>query len=133
MVALTDNKRKSSLPNHLPATLIKIEDCSSATSGNTTTSAHHQQSHMYDPCKSTAMQTIATAVQTSSLTPELETHHQMYYHQSEGNLIQIAPHSNPCANMIDSIETRTLSPLSDRREMSPSNDNMDSMQSGPDG
>lgn len=130
MVALTDNKRKSSLPNHLPATLIKIEDCSSATSGNTTTSAHHQQSHIFDPCKSTAIQTIATAVQTSSLTPELETHHQMYYHQSEGNLIQIASHSDPCASM---IETRSLSPLSDRREMSPSNDNMDSMQSGPEG
>lgn len=71
------------------------------------------------------MQTIATAVQTSSMTPELETHHQMYY-QSEGNLIQIASHHDPCANMIDTIETRTLSPLSDRRDdVSPINDHME--------
>lgn len=134
MVALTsDNKRKSSLPNHLPlpATLIKIEDCSSATTGNTTTSAHHQQSHMFDSCKSTAMQTIATAVQTSNMTPELETHHQMYY-QSEGNLIQISSHNDPCANMI--LETRSLSPLSDRRDMSPINDHLEnSALSGPEG
>lgn len=132
MVALTsDNKRKSSLPNHLPmpTTLIKIEDCSSATTGNTTTSAHYQQSHMFDPCKSTSIQTIATAVQTSNMTPDLETHHQMYY-QSEGNLIQIAPHNDPCTNMID--ETRTLSPLSDRRDMSPNNDHLDN-SAGPEG
>ncbi len=114
------------MPSHLPmaAALIKIEDCSSATNGNTTTSAHHQQSHMFDPCKSTSIQTIATAVQTSSMTPELETHHQMYY-QSEGNLIQIAPHNNPCAGMMEAIEARALSPLSDRRDMSPTNDHLD--------
>lgn len=121
------------MPNHLPlpATLIKIEDCSSATTGNTTTSAHHQQSHMFDTCKSTAIQTIATAVQTSSMTPDLETHQQMYY-QSEGNLIQIAPHNDPCANMIDNIENRSLSPLSDRRDMSPTNDHLDNSV-GPEG
>lgn len=113
----------------MPATLIKIEDCS--TTGNTTTSAHHQQSHMFDSCKSTAMQTIATAVQTSSMTPELETHHQMYY-QSEGNLIQISSHNDPCANMI--LETRSLSPLSDRRDMSPTNDHLENSElSGPEG
>lgn len=123
------------MPNHLPlpATLIKIEDCSSATTGNSTASAHHHQSHMFDPCKSTSMQTIATAVQTSSMTPELETHHQMYY-QSEGNLIQIAQHNNQCTNMVDTIETRTPSPMSDRRDMSPTNDHMDnSALSGPEG
>lgn len=123
------------MPNQhpMPATLIKIEDCSSASNGNTTTSAHHQQSHMFDPCKSTSIQTIATSVQTS-MTPELEAHHQMYY-QSEGNLIQIASHNNnPCANMIDAIEARTLSPLSDRRDMSPVNDHLENVSiSGPEG
>lgn len=110
----------------MPATLIKIEDCSSATNGNTTTSAHHQQSHhMFDPCKATAMQTIATAVQTSNMTPELEAHHQMYY-QSEGNLIQIAAHgNNPCGGMIESMDPRSMSPLSERRDMSPINDHLD--------
>ncbi|KAJ6629261.1 Protein winged eye [Pseudolycoriella hygida] len=127
LVALTsDNKRKSCQSSQLPlpATLIKIEDCSSATTGNTSTSSHHQQSHLFDPCKSTTMQTIATAVQTSNMTPELEMHHQMYY-QSEGNLIQIAPHNEPCRNMMDAIEARSLSPLSDRRDMSPTNENLD--------
>lgn len=117
----------------MPATLIKIEDCSSATNGNTTTSAHHQQSHIFDPCKSTSIQTIATAVQTNNMTPELETHHQMYY-QSEGNLIQLAPHNNPCTNMMDAIETRSLTPLSDRRGMSPTNEHLDnSTPLGPEG
>ncbi|KAG4072064.1 hypothetical protein HA402_015563 [Bradysia odoriphaga] len=126
LVALTsDNKRKSAMPNQLPmpATLIKIEDCSSATNGNTTTSAHHQQSHMFDPCKSTSIQTIATSVQTG-MTPELEAHHQMYY-QSEGSLIQMASHNNPCGSMIEDIEARSLSPLSYRRDMSPASDHLE--------
>lgn len=116
----------------MPATLIKIEDCSSATNGNTTTSAHHQHSHMIDPCKSTSIQTIATSVQTS-MTPELEAHHQMYY-QSEGSLIQIASQNNQCGNIMDAIEARSLSPLSDRRDMSPVNDQLNNCeQSVPEG
>lgn len=78
------------------------------------------------------MQTIASAMQTSSMTPELESHHQMYY-QSEGNLIQIAPH-DPCANMMNSIENRAMSPISDRRDMSPTNEHSENAALlGPEG
>lgn len=90
-----------------PPALIKIEDCSNTSSSSssagsmTTMSNHHHITpahNIFDPIKTNAMQTstITTAVQTLSDMTSADLSlpapaHQLYYHHSDGNLIQIGP------------------------------------------
>lgn len=120
-----------------PTTLIKIEDCSTATgSGCGSTSTTHHQSTIYEPCKSNSIHTstITTAVQTSDLSPDITSHHQLYYH-SDGNLIQIAPHSHS-SGVLEQAIVSSRSPITVSRCLTPpdENENVDnSSVTGPEG
>lgn len=106
-----------------PTTLIKIEDCGGGNGAepphlntiSTAHNSHHQHQHhqpsLYEPCKSTAIQaaSITTAVQTNDISPDISTH-QLYY-QSEGNLIQITPHSTEIMeSLIESRNNNIVTP-----------------------
>lgn len=120
-----------------PTTLIKIEDCSTATgNGCGSTSTTHHQSTIYEPCKTNSIHTstITTAVQTNDMSPDITSHHQLYYH-SDGNLIQIAPHSHS-TGVLEQTLVASRSPITVARCITPpdENDNLDnSSLAGPEG